>query len=77
MTWLLQARQISVNHDTARSVLLDAGVLLRVAAALYFIPSYALSLLAQRLEVGPEARTPRQPEPSMNTAAEPLGTPLA
>ena len=29
---------------------------LTVVAAMYFIPSYALSLLAQRLEAGPERR---------------------
>ena len=30
---------------------------LTIVAALYFIPAYALSLLAQRLEVGPERRS--------------------
>ncbi len=49
---------------------------LTVVAALYFIPSYALSVLAHRLEVGPEARTPRLREPSMNMTTESLGKPL-
>ena len=40
----------------ARMMMVAAAVTLTVVAAMYFIPSYALSLLAQRLEAGPERR---------------------
>ena len=41
---------------------------LTVVSILYFLPSYALSLLAQRLEIGPERRQP-QPEPLVEELA--------
>jgi His/Glu/Gln/Arg/opine family amino acid ABC transporter permease subunit len=38
---------------------------LTVVAIMYFIPAYGLSLLAQRLERGPEHRTGREPAPAL------------
>ena len=50
---------------------LSLVMMLTVVAMMYFIPCYALSLLAQRLEQGPEGRAQRL---AVEVGADPTAT---